>query len=331
MWPSGGAVSFNYLIEKVRAADFTTTPFKHVYIGDFFSEAHFAAITQSREIAPPAAASDTEVFDTLFDAGYKIIDFPGCVTDRKQYIRWHRDRRVERNVTNTACEGFGVVLRLMEPQTPIIVELNEFLVSDMFRDALGEKFGIELGRVFPDTGIQKYLDGYEISPHPDVRGKALTYMVNINPHAAASALDHHTHYLRFKPAYRYVQSFWEENLLQERCWVPWDWCDTVSQQTENNSVVIFAPNNDTMHGVKTHYDHLSAQRTQLYGNLWYNSTPIDGSPSWEDFVIAGKAPVHRPTALESLKSMVPSGAKTLLKQALGRKDANVIGNRLNFQ
>ena len=44
-----------------------------------------------------------------------------------------------------------------------------------------EKFGIEYQNCNIDGGIQKYLDGYELSPHPDIRLKAATFMVNINP------------------------------------------------------------------------------------------------------------------------------------------------------
>jgi len=55
----------------------------------------------------------------------------------------------------------------------------------------------------------------------------------------------------------------------ERCWVPWDWCTTVKQQTQNNSIVILSPSFDTIHAVKASYCHLEGQRTQLYGNLWY--------------------------------------------------------------
>lgn len=325
-------MSFDYLIEKIRTADFTTAPFKQVYIADFFSPEHFSAITQAPEINLDAASSDDDLFDKLFAAGYKIIDFPGCVTDRDQYIAWHRERRVERNVTNTACEGFGMTLRLMSPKTAVIAQLQEFLVGDQFRNALADKFGINVQDVFPDSGIQKYLDGYEISPHPDVRQKALTYMVNINPHANADELDHHTHYLTFKDRYRYVQAFWEGNPRQERCWVPWDWCDSQVTQTQNNSIVIFAPTNDTIHGVKATYDHLKAQRTQLYGNLWLHEYACDGAPSWEDLVICGRAVAQRrTTAVETLKALVPTSAKDLLKRALSRgaaSDPNVIPNRL---
>ncbi len=306
-------MTFDYLIDKIRAAEFDTNPFSHIYIENFFSPQHLREITRSAEIDISPASNDEELFSKLLGSGYKIIDFPGCVTDKDQYIRWHRERRVERNVTSTACEGFGMTLRLMSRTTPIVADLHNFLVSDAFRDALAEKFNIDLEAVFPDSGIQKYLDGYEISPHPDIRKKALTYMVNINPHAEAPGLDHHTHYLTFKDRFKYVQAFWEGNPNKDRCWVPWDWCDTVKQQTADNSIVIFAPSNDTVHGVKASYDHLKAQRTQLYGNLWYNQYAIEAAPSWEDYVI-GRPPEPKPSTVDALKGLIPKRAKERVRE-----------------
>ena len=56
-------------------------------------------------------------------------------------------------------------------------------------------------------------------------------------------------------------------------------------QSENNSLVIFSPDDDTLHGVKTNYDHLANQRTQIYGNLWYSEKKFIPGPKWEDLHI----------------------------------------------
>jgi hypothetical protein len=74
----------------------------------------------------------------------------------------------------------GVVVRLNTPDSEILRELKTFIASDSFNKALAQKFDVKLESCSKDAGIQKYLDGYEISPHPDVRKKALTFMVNIN-------------------------------------------------------------------------------------------------------------------------------------------------------
>ena len=46
--------------------------------------------------------------------------------------------------------------------------------------------------------------------------------------------------------------------------------------------MLFSPADDTLHGVKTDYDHLLSQRTQLYGNLWYETANTDIDLDWEE-------------------------------------------------
>lgn len=319
---------FNYLLQKIREAPFTEAPFRHVEIDDFFNKPDLERIISAPEIALQPQQSDEGVFDTLFEAGYKIIDFPGCITNQAKYVRWHKTKSVNRSI-NTACEGFGVTLRLMSPHTLIISELFEFIASAEFQKTLADKFSLNAADVFYDSGIQKYLDGYEISPHPDIRRKAATFMVNVNPGQGSEKREHHTHYLRFREPYRYVQSYWESRADEDRCWVPWDWCESVKQQRANNSIVLFSPSNDSLHAVRAQYDHLQSQRTQLYGNLWYQQVPVRPGPEWEDYQI--KPSVSKPSVSvgDKLKSVVPSGVKSLIKSALGRgTNSNVIANRL---
>ena len=59
----------------------------------------------------------------------------------------------------------------------------------------------------------------------------------------------------------------------------------INDGKKNNSITIFAPDNDTIHSVKAQYEHLKYQRTQFYGNLWFNEKPLPFKPCWEDFVI----------------------------------------------
>ena len=282
---SGDFVQFDYVIQKIRNAPLKLDPFPHFAIDNLFTPTHFEAIVNAPEIKTSQALDDNDLFASLFDAGYQIIEFPGCVTDMDHYLRWHSDRTADRATTSSSCEGFGVTLRLKSPQTPIVAELSAFLASEFFTEELCAKFEVDRSAVRADMGFQKYLDGYEISPHPDIRQKAATYMVNINPHADSPRKDHHTHYMRFKPGYRYIQAFWEGNPRQDRCWVPWDWCETIWQQSANNSLVMFSPRDDTIHAVRANYDHLSEQRTQIYGNLWYHEHTCEGKPTWEQFVI----------------------------------------------
>src|SRR5688572_3173153 len=306
-------MSFEYLLEKIEAAAFEHEPFPHLYIKDFFNGEHFSQITAAPEIALHPRDSDDKLFDELFEAGYKIIDFPGCITNKDTYIRWHSVKGAKQTHNNSACEGFGVTLRLMSARSPLVSELMQFINSQRLQEVLAAKFGIDLDDVFYDTGIQKYLDGYEISPHPDIRKKALTFMVNINPGARSEEKEHHTHYLVFRDPYKYVQAYWEGHPEADRCWVPWNWCDTRKMQRENNSIVIFSPTNLTMHGVKASYDHLESQRTQLYGNLWYHAETVKSHPEWEDFIITEAKPKLATSIRSKVKSVLPDSMKTFIK------------------
>jgi hypothetical protein len=306
----------------------TALPYQHIYIPDFFSPEHLAQITGAPEIRLTGVSSDEELFNSLFANGYKIIDFPGCITDRDVYMKWHQDKDQNHQKNNSACEGFGVTVRLVDPKSAILNQLLAFMASDAFEDVLAARFGLDQSNVRRDFGIQKYLDGYEISPHPDIRQKALTYMVNVNPSEASESADHHTHYLKFRPEFKYVQAYWEGNRDVNRCWVPWEWCESVKTQSANNSIVIFAPSDETMHGVKANYDHLVTQRTQLYGNLWYKELDVAPGPEWEDFTIfKSPAPVEK-SLFSKLKAAVPPGVKHIIKGRPARPDSHVISNRL---
>ncbi len=309
-------MSFDYLLEKIKAAEFEREPFPHLHIRNFFNDEDFSKITAAQEIALRARASDDQLFEELFDAGYKIIDFPGCITNKNTYIKWHSTKGAKQTHNNSTCEGFGVTLRLASAKSELISELMAFVNSRRLQEVLAGKFDIDLEDVYYDAGIQKYLDGYEISPHPDIRKKALTYMVNINPGAGSEANEHHTHYLVFRDEYKYVQAYWEGHPEADRCWVPWSWCDTRKMQRENNSIVIFSPTNLTMHGVKARYDHLASQRTQLYGNLWYHTESVKLHPEWEDFVITEAKPKLAASIKSKVKSVMPSSVKAFMKDRI---------------
>ena len=107
---------FNYLLEKIRIAPIATEPFPHIYIENFFHHDDFQSIISTDSIYTEPFANDDAMFNTLFQMGYKIIDFPGCITSPKEYIKWHKDKKLSTK-TNTSCESFGLTLRLMSPQS----------------------------------------------------------------------------------------------------------------------------------------------------------------------------------------------------------------------
>ena len=151
-------------------------------------------------------------------------------------------------------------------QNEFIKELTEYLNDKEFKQTLEEKFEIKKQtRII--TAIQKNLSHYEISPHPDVREKQLTYLLNINKDDTVDNQPVHTNLLRFKPEWEYIKDYWKTNFEKNTTWVPWDWCETRFVTNKNNSIVLFKPSVDTLHAVKMIYDHTKFQRTQLYGNL----------------------------------------------------------------
>ena len=281
---------FNYLLDKIQQSDFVQDPFRHLYIEEFFSEQHFDQIVGSPEIYGPKATTDLELIDELVRLGYRQIKFPGTANDINSYLRWRR--RPNRKDIEKTCSSFGLVFRLEEVTSPIIKELNKFLLSSQFKQVIAKKFRLSDEKTNIDTGIQKYLDGYEISPHPDVRRKALTYMVNINPAKNSEELAYHTEYMQLIPEYEYIKSFWRNNVEVERDWLPWECAKTKKIQKRNNTIVIFSPNEETIHAVKADYNHFQTQRTQLYGNLWYESSTSKCDIDWRRLDLRAQARHH---------------------------------------
>ena len=262
---------FEYLVKRIESASFSMEPFRHLLLADFLSPNHLALITGSEQIRLPAATTHEELLEGLDAAGYSVEPFPGCTTDVVDYLRCINAG--EWPVGNGVVEGFGLAMRLRKIREPLLERLVAFLNGERFQCVLAAKFDV----VRPtriETAIQKYLTGYEISPHPDIRSKCLTYLLNINTHAVADELSIHTHLLRFKHTQEFLYSFWESNPEFERFWVPWEWCTTETVTSANNSILLFAAHDRSLHAVKLKYDHLNFQRTQIYGNLWYTDVPF---------------------------------------------------------
>lgn len=275
---------FYYLLEKIEKAEFRWEPYKHIYLENFFSEEDFAEIISDSQICIDQSNHVSEMIQKLKDNGWEHRPFGGSTVDEGAYIRWRNNPNAGFDNTNTA-EGFGMVYDLKNPESNTISAIKQVLGSDEFFELLGKKFSILPGPYRVAAGCHKYLTGYEISPHPDQRNKALTYMVNINPEQTSEQENHHTHYMKLKSEYKYISSFWEGNSNVDRSWLPWNWCETVFTQHKNNSIVIFSPTDHTLHAVKARYDDLKYQRTQFYGNLWYDDRKRLIRPNWESLEI----------------------------------------------
>lgn len=303
---------FDYLLQKLIDTPFEAEPFKHLYIENFLSEEHFRRFVTAPQIALDAAGSTEELLDLMEQQGYETIQFPGCVTSRKAYLDWFHGRSSKQ--WHAATEGFGMVYRLNAFRDGLLSGLDAFFHSERLKAVLIEKFGIERP-VEVDAGVQKYLHGYEISPHPDIRRKALTWMLNVNPGENTEEEEFHTYYLRLKDQWKFIADFWEHNPGVERDWLPWDWCETAKRQRKNNSIVIFSPSNTTIHAVKAEYDHLRTQRTQVYGNLWYDLVRLP-KLDYHHFDLGRHAAIPVPAGRKLLDNPV---AAALKDTALGRQ------------
>ena len=267
--------AFNYLSEKVANASFSESPFSHLLIKNFLSNEHFEEIVNDNQIHFEALDSNDALYSKLLNEGYEIINnFPGCINNWEDYKRNLLEKTYK--IEGKPVEGYGMAFRLKNLQNPLLKNLIEYLNGDEFKKTLHEKFSISQPTTII-SAVQKYLTGYEISPHPDWQMKALTYLLNLNKNSGVDNEDVHTHLLKFKPEYQWISRFWQMNKKVNRNWVPWDYCESVVKTNENNSFLIFKPNDNppTLHAIKLNYNHLSFQRTQVYGNLNYlYKTPL---------------------------------------------------------
>ena len=171
---------FSYLLEKIKEIDFTKKPFKHIYIENFFSENHFTKLTNSPQIKLDSAETVQVLINKLHEKGWKPRPFGGCTINEKAYIKWRKNTASGYQNTDT-CSGFGMAYSSTLSESKFTEDLTKFLASEEFFSCLRDKFKISSPPYRVAAGCHKYLKGYEISPHPDSRNKALTYMININP------------------------------------------------------------------------------------------------------------------------------------------------------
>lgn len=248
---------FEYILDKISNEKLIEKPYKHLEIKNLLSQEHLHNLLQDKQLHFDECKDDRELFSNLIDKKYKPFKGAGVTTSLNEYL----------NMVKNKKGILGMGFRLEDPQNPILIKLLEFFRSKEFHKCLKDKFEIKRAtRLHSD--IRKYLSRYQISPHPDMREKAMTYLLNINK-PGAEQLDIHTKIMSFKDEYKWKYEEWENNPNTQREWVPWDWCVEEKSINENNSIIIFSPNNRTLHAARIYYDHFKLQRTQLYGNLWY--------------------------------------------------------------
>lgn len=268
---------FSYLTKKIKKASFFHKPFPHIIVDNFINKTHFNQIVNDPQITIKAdkVSSTKKKIEILTDHSYEPIDFPGCVKNIDDYIKFIDTKKLNRKKIigygRDLQAGFGLTMRLTETKSDILTNVENFFKSDEFNKAIKNKFGIEEQKLDIDFGIQKNLNYYEISPHPDTSKKALTYMINIYKNNECQKYQINTQLNVFKEKYNYIYDFWRYSQKFDRIWVPWNWCTTKKTHSSNNSLIMFKPSYNTLHSVKLDYDHLKFQRNQIYGNLWYQS------------------------------------------------------------
>jgi hypothetical protein len=263
---------FSYISDKILSAEFINDPFPHLEIENFLSEGHLSMVLDDKQIHFEEQVDNINLLQTLLNKKYEIQNFPGCCTDPWDYLCRLENDEWPQDIKGTPIESYGITFRLSSYKNDDIENLIKYLNGAEFKSALEEKFNIQKENSII-TAIQKNLTKYEITPHPDTKRKALTYLLNINKDDSVEEYEVHTHLLKFKKEHEHIYKIWDETKNLDRCWVPWYLCDSVKRVRKNNSIVLFAPTSHTLHAIKLDYPHLKFQRTQIYGNLMYDNEP----------------------------------------------------------
>ena len=274
---------FEYLIDKIKKEPFIHSPFSHLEIKNFLSEEHLEMILHEKQIHFEKTNNHEHLYKTLQNKEWSILHFPGCTNKWSDYMKYVNNKTIQKDKKKNPIENIGITFRLNKYKNPKIKALIQFMNGKEFHDALKEKFEIkDVTSII--SAIQKNLTGYEISPHPDKRSKALTYLLNINCDPEIEKMNCHTHLLEFKPEYKKIEKYWATEPNIERCWVPWEWCTSKKTTNDNNSLLIFKPQSEpsSLHAIILDYDHLKFQRTQIYGNLMYDSNKEYINSSYRD-------------------------------------------------
>jgi hypothetical protein len=264
--------NFDYIIKKIHSAKLINRPFKHYIIKNIFSEEHYSLLQKSDEINIGPAKDVHELIKKLLECNYEIETFPGCVTDVEEYISAIKSNKfviAREKFKNGDISSFGMCFKLKSKDN-FIKEIQEFFGSESFLDCIKKKLKINIPTTY-NFGVQKYLSGYELSPHPDIRTKKATLMLNINHNDINSDTTIHTCLLSPKEQAKKIIKFWKKNKEVDRNLLRWDDCEIAARHSDSNSLLLFSPSDDSLHGVKLKYNDLIHQRTNLYANLWVDS------------------------------------------------------------
>lgn len=232
----------NYILEKIRNAQIIKDPFPHIIIPNFLEDNDLKNIIKNIEIS-----------------NLKEIE--------KKYIKVHYPgaKITNENLVNRPT-GKDLVYSLKKEYFENNIELNNILKSEEFKKELFKKLNVPKNidgwNIYQ---INKDLNGYEISPHPDITGKVVTYQLNLTNTDSLDNYDLATKFHTIKPdCVKYIRELYK---IKPRPWGKWEWFDKgKSIPYKKNTFMAFAPSDFSYHSVKLeNYPQEENQRTMLRG------------------------------------------------------------------
>lgn len=254
----------SHLVAKLEAAAVDEHPFRHVIIEDFLPDECVEKLLDVARV--PGVRTSLQLWRAL-RSEWAVQPFPGC---SPSWSRYFLERGIGLPWRDERVSGRGLALRY-SGDSSVVKSVRDAMTSDEFTACVKQVMGLRRP-VRADSGLQKYLDGYEIAPHSDPHAKAATILVNLGIDGVQRP-GTGTRLLQLKDERRYVQTFWRYNKNIDPDWVPWSWCEEVREVDMVNSLLIFCPDETTIHAVKCAYDHNAGQRLQLYGDYWFTDVP----------------------------------------------------------
>ncbi len=232
----------NYIIKKIQDSVIIEKPFPHIIIHNFFEDEDLTKILNNIEI---------ENLNEI-EKKYIKVHYPGAKSSKEELTK--------------RPTGVGLVYALKEDYHKNNVKLNKVLNSEDFKKVLFKKLNIPKNidgwNVYQ---INKDLNGYEISPHPDITGKVITYQINLSNTDILDNYDLSTKFHTIKPeCLKYIKELSKKKL---RPWGKWEWFDKGKSITyTQNTFMAFAPSDISYHSVKLeNYPQEKYQRTMLRG------------------------------------------------------------------
>lgn len=230
-----------YLLNKINNVNVIQEPFPHIIISNFFNDDDLNNILNNINI--------NKLSD--INSKYEKTYYPGAINKKINLLK--------------RPSGKGLVYSLKRNILQNNSSLIYFLDSDKLKEVLFNKFNKKNIDGWNVYQINKDLNGYEISPHPDVTGKVITYQINLTNTNYLNNYNLSTKLHKIKPEYK--NKIEELKKKETRPWGKWEWFDEgIHIPYIKNTFFAFAPSDNTYHSVKLeNYPQDNFQRTMLRG------------------------------------------------------------------